>query len=139
MADRDRSAVDVQLVRIDAEFVAAIDHLDSVGFVEFPEVNVVYIQIVPLQQSRDCDDRADAHFVRLNAGGDEAAEDAERLQTLPWRDRGAHDDAGRGTAGELAGIAGADGLALEYRLDLFRPLGVVSGRGPSSLVSVPCR
>ena len=122
MADRDRAAVDVELVGIDAELVAAIDHLHRIGLVELPEIDVVDLEAVPLQEPRDRGNRADAHLVRLDAGGDEAAKYAERLQALPRGDLVAHDHAGRGAVGELAGIAGADGLALEHRLDLCKSL-----------------
>src|SRR5215813_2250750 len=110
MADRDRTAVDVELLRVDAELVAAIDHLHRIGLVELPEIDVVDLQIVPLQKPRDRDHRPDAHLVRLDASGDEAAEDAERLDPFLRCDPVAHDHAGRGAVGELAGIAGADGL-----------------------------
>src|SRR5215813_3001154 len=46
MADRDRAAIDVELVRIDAELVAAVDHLHGIGLVELPEVDVGDFQIV---------------------------------------------------------------------------------------------
>src|SRR5215813_5667993 len=110
MADRDRAAVDVELLRIDAELVAAIDHLHRIGLVELPEIDVVNLQIVTLQQSGDRGDRADAHLVRLDAGGDKAAEDPERLQALLRGDLVAHDHAGRSAVRKLAGIAGADGF-----------------------------
>src|SRR5882672_4467898 len=38
MADRDRAAIDVVLVGIDAELVARIETLAGEGFVEFPNV-----------------------------------------------------------------------------------------------------
>ena len=41
MADRDRAAVDVQLLGIDAELVAAVDHLHGERFVQLPQVDVV--------------------------------------------------------------------------------------------------
>src|SRR3954453_11410315 len=44
MADRDRAAVDVELLGIDAELVAAIDHLHREGLVQFPEIDVVDLQ-----------------------------------------------------------------------------------------------
>src|SRR3954468_18523771 len=37
MADRDRAAIDVDLFRIDAELVAAVQHLHGEGLVQFPE------------------------------------------------------------------------------------------------------
>src|SRR6266849_336698 len=132
VADRDRAAIDIELVRIDAELVAAIDHLHRIGLVELPKVDVVDLQVVALQEPRDRGDRADAHLVRLDAGGNEPAEDAKRLEALLRRDLVAHDHASRGTVRELAGIASADGLALEHRLDLGQPIG---GRiGARSLV-----
>src|SRR5271155_1664334 len=82
MSDRNRAAVDVQLLRIDAELVAAIDHPHRIGLVELPEIDVVDLQIVPLQEAWDRSDRTDAHLVRFDAGRDEAAEDAERLEAL---------------------------------------------------------
>src|ERR1700742_2783303 len=56
MADRNRAAVDVELVGIDAELVAAIDHLDRKGFIEFPEIDVVDLQAVALEPPRYGDD-----------------------------------------------------------------------------------
>src|ERR1700754_3533277 len=41
MADGDRAAIDVQLFRIDAELVAAVDHLHRECLVQFPQIDVV--------------------------------------------------------------------------------------------------
>ena len=41
MTDRDRAAIDVELFRIDAELVAAIDHLHRERLVQFPEIDIV--------------------------------------------------------------------------------------------------
>src|SRR4051812_42394488 len=112
MADRDRAAVDVDLVRIDAELVAAIDHLHRKGFVQFPEVDVVDAEAMTLQQPRHREYRADAHLVRLAARGDKTAEDAERFQAAPGGFLVAHDHRGAGAVGELTGIAGGDGKTL---------------------------
>src|SRR5258705_13682436 len=48
MADRDRAAIDVQLVPIDAELVAAIDYLHRIGFIQLPEIDVVDLQVIVL-------------------------------------------------------------------------------------------
>ncbi len=40
MADRDRAAIDVEPRRVDAEPVAAVDHLHREGLVQFPQVDV---------------------------------------------------------------------------------------------------
>ena len=49
MPDRDRAAIDVELFRIDPELVAAIDHLYREGLVQFPEVDIVDLESVPLE------------------------------------------------------------------------------------------
>src|SRR5882672_6183190 len=95
MADCDRAAVDIELVGIDAEHVAAIDHLHRIGLVELPEIDIVDLQAVPLQEARNRGNGTYAHLVRLNAGGNEAAEDAQRLQALLRGDLVAHDHASR--------------------------------------------
>src|SRR5690349_19316818 len=52
MADRDCAAVDVDLVGVDAELVAAIDHLHGEGFVELPQADVVDGEAVALEEAR---------------------------------------------------------------------------------------
>src|SRR6476659_11094189 len=76
MTDGDRAAVDVVLLGIDAELVARIEALAGEGLVQFPDVDVVDLQPMTLQQLRHGVDRADAHLVRLatrSSPGDEAA------------------------------------------------------------------
>src|SRR4051794_31235672 len=60
MADRDRAAVDVDLVRIDAELVAAIQHLHRESLVQLPQVDVVDAEAMALEQPRHREYRADA-------------------------------------------------------------------------------
>ena len=48
MADRDCTAVDVELVIVDAEPVAAVDDLDRERFVELPEADVVHLETMRL-------------------------------------------------------------------------------------------
>src|ERR1700730_9084798 len=50
MTDCNRTAVHVELFRIDAQLVAAIDDLHRESFVQFPEVDIVDGQSVPLEQ-----------------------------------------------------------------------------------------
>src|SRR5665213_1416385 len=59
MADRDRSAIDVEPVVRDAEPVAAIEHLAGERLVQFPQINVVDLESVLLQQLGHREDRAD--------------------------------------------------------------------------------
>src|ERR1700733_5971795 len=80
MADRDRAAVDIELVVVDAEPVAAVENLDCEGFVEFPEADVVHLEAMRLEELRHREHRADAHLVRIAAGHGHAAIDPERLK-----------------------------------------------------------
>src|ERR1700730_1981882 len=79
MTDRDRTAVHVELFRIDAELVAAIDHLHREGFVQFPEIDIVDLETMTLEKPRHGVDRADPHLVGFTTCRDEAAEDGERF------------------------------------------------------------
>src|SRR6266481_3632932 len=67
MTDRDRAAVDIVLLGIDAELVARIQTLAGEGLVQFPEVDIVDLEAMALQQLRHREHRADAHFVGLAA------------------------------------------------------------------------
>src|SRR5258708_23986264 len=58
VADRDRAAIDVELLGIDAQFVTAIDHLDCIGLVQFPEIDVVDLKPMTAKQARYCGDRS---------------------------------------------------------------------------------
>ena len=119
MADRDRAAVDVQLLVGDAELVAAIKHLHGEGLVQLPQVDVVHLEPEALQQLGDRIDRTDAHLVGLAAGHDQSLVDAERLQAPLGGFGVAHDHRGRGAVGELARIAGGDPLVgPHHRLQL---------------------
>src|SRR5579864_8120870 len=74
MADRNRAAIDIDLFRIDPEPVTAIDHLHRESLVELPEIDIVDLQTVALQEPRHREHRPDAHLVRLAAMGDETSE-----------------------------------------------------------------
>src|SRR5690242_15521088 len=80
MADRDRAAIDVEPVVRDAESVAAIDDLAGKRLVQFPQIDVVDLETVLLEQLRHGKDRADPHLVRGASGHRDAAIDAERLE-----------------------------------------------------------
>src|SRR5690606_14298811 len=119
VADRNRAAVDVELLHRDAELVTAVHDLRRERLVQLPQVDVVHGQAGALQQPRDGVDRTDAHLVRLAAGHREAAEDAHRLDIPALGDLGVHHHARRGAVGKLAGIAGGDEpLGATHRLQL---------------------
>src|SRR5712671_4132678 len=100
MADRDRAAVDVEFLGIDAELVAAINYLDGISFIQLPQINIIDLEAMTLEQARDRRDRADAQ--------------SESWLALP----------------ALMVLPSNTGLMLAS------PSAVVSGRGPSSLLSV---
>src|SRR5438105_13416480 len=77
MPDGDGAAIDIELVRRNAEAVAAVQHLTGERFVELPQVDVVHGEPLLLEQLRYGEDGADAHLVRLAAGDRDAAERAE--------------------------------------------------------------
>src|SRR3546814_21026600 len=80
MADRDRAAVDVEFVVVEAELVAAIDHLTGERFIQFPEADVRHFQAVAFEQLRNRVHQTDAHLVRVAGGNREATIDAERIE-----------------------------------------------------------
>ena len=73
MADGNGAAIHIGLGRIEPQLVHAIERLAGKGLVQFPQVDVVDLQAMALQQARHRLDGADAHFVRLDAGDGEAA------------------------------------------------------------------
>src|SRR5690606_6257636 len=110
VADRDRAAVDVVDVGIDAEGVAAVEALAREGLVELPQVDVVDLQALALEQPGNREDGADAHLVRLAAGDRPALERAHGLQAATLGLPGLHDHHGGRAVRELAGVAGGDEL-----------------------------
>src|SRR6266481_5013586 len=90
MTDRDRAAIDVVLLGIDAELVARIEALAGEGLIELPEIDIVDLEAVALQQLRHGVDRADAHLVRLAARRRPGDEAAERLKTALFSVLGFH-------------------------------------------------
>src|SRR5579885_441391 len=72
MAHGDRPAVDVETVRGDPELVAAIEDLHGKSLVQLPQVDILDLQAVVLQELRHGEDRADPHLVGLAARDREA-------------------------------------------------------------------
>src|SRR5437899_11560027 len=111
MADRDRAAVDIVLLGIDAELVARIEALAGEGFVQLPAIDVVDLEAMALQQLRHGVDRADAHLVGFAASSSPGDEAAERMQAALLRVLGFHQYDGGSTVRKLAGIARGDVFA----------------------------
>ncbi len=127
MADGDRAAVDVVLVRVDAQLVTAVQALAGERFVQFPQADIVDGQTETLEQLRHREYRADAHLVRVTAGHGHAAVGAQGLQAETLGFLGFHQHAGAGAVGQLGGVTGGDELAfldveavLEHRLQALQ-------------------
>ena len=108
VTDSDGATVDVQVLSRDAQLVAAVDNLRSKGFVQLPQADVVHLQAVTLQQTRNGEDRADAHFVRLATGNREATEDTHRLNVQLLGNLAVHNSTDRRAVRQLAGVTGGD-------------------------------
>src|SRR2546427_1322573 len=79
MTDCDRSAIDIQLFRVDPELVAAIDHLHRKRLIQLPQIDIIDLKSVTLEKPGHGVNRPHPHFVRLAARCDKAAEDTEWL------------------------------------------------------------
>src|SRR5258707_11747337 len=115
MADRDRSAVDIETFLWDAEPIAAIEHLAGEGFVKLPQIDVIDIEALARQQLRNGESRADSHLVGLGASDRKAPEGAERLQPTLFGELRVHQHAGGSAVGKLARVAGRDKAAVAHR------------------------
>src|SRR3982074_2399283 len=111
MTDGDRAAVDVVLVGVDAELVAGIQALAGKGLIELPDVDVIDLQPLALQQFRHRVDRPDAHLVRLAARRRPGDKAAQWLEAALFGILGFHQDPRRRAIRQLTGIAGGDVLA----------------------------
>src|SRR5690554_5810152 len=119
MADGDGSAVHIQAVIGDTQVIAAIQHLAGEGLVDFPQADILDLEIEALQQPGDGVHRPDAHLLRLAPGHGNPAVDAQRLETTALGLLAAHQQAGGSAVGKLRGVTGGDVLAL---LDPFTVL-----------------
>src|SRR6185437_14735658 len=119
MADCERAAIDIVLGRIDAELVARIEALARESLVQLPDIDVVDLQALALQQLRHGVDRADSHLVRLAARGGPGHETSHRIEAALLGILGFHQHDRGGAVGELAGISGGDVFARPlHRLEL---------------------
>src|SRR5881396_909714 len=112
VADRDRAAVRVELLGVDAEAVAAVDDLRGEGLVQLDDVDVLELEPRMLEQLRHREDRPDPHLVGLAGREHAAAEEAERPHAERLRTLGRHDERRRGAVRELGGVAGRHRTAL---------------------------
>ena len=117
MADRNRAAIDIELVHRNAQFVAAINHLHRKRFIELPQVNVADLQAESCQHLGNGVHRADAHLVRLAARHRKTEEATQGLQAFFLGQGFIHHHNRAAAVRELAGIAGRNHTAGNGRLD----------------------
>src|SRR6267142_1080339 len=114
MANRNRSAIDIELLGIDAKLIAAINHLHGERLVQLPEIDVVDRQTVALEQAWYRKHWTDAHFVWLATGRDEPPEYAEGFQPLLRRELVTHNHRRARPVRQLARVAAGDSKARPF-------------------------
>ena len=135
MSDGDAAAVDVVLLVVDAELIAAVDALRRERFVQFPEVDVVLPDADVLEQPWNREHGTDTHLVGFARGDREAAIDAHRLDAELAGAFGAHEERHGGAVGELRGVAGGHGAVFLERRGQARQT-VEGGRRTVAFVAV---
>src|SRR5450759_1128031 len=95
MTDRNLSATDVELLRVDAQVIPAVHDLDSECFVQLPQIDVFHSKARSLQELRDGENRAIAHFIRIATGDLKTAEHERMRDVQLVRALARHQQSGR--------------------------------------------
>src|SRR3546814_3203687 len=140
MTDRDRAAINVEQLIRDMELITAVQQLGGKGLVQFPQADVVHLQIESLEESRNSEHGPDAHFIGLGSRHCHADIAAERRETTPFRSLSFHHDASRCSIRQLARIARSHNAAFHDGLErsLVFELRLEERRGGKEAVST-CR
>src|SRR3546814_18265361 len=85
MTDRDRAAINVEQLIRDMELITAVQQLGGKGLVQFPQADVVHLQIESLEESRNSEHGPDAPFIGLGSRHCHADIAAARRETSPFR------------------------------------------------------
>src|SRR5690606_6160599 len=108
MPQRDAAAVDVETIGINAQPIATIKGLAGERLVQLPQADITDRQTMLLQQLRNSGHRPDTHFLRCAASTDETTVRTEWAQTALLGKASIHQQAGRRTVRQLAGVASSD-------------------------------
>src|SRR5260370_24618831 len=108
MSDGVGSARDVQPLFRNAEPVRAVEDLTGERLVQLPEIDIVDLQSMYLEELWYREDGTDPHFIGIAPRHRHASIGAKRLQAAPAGLLCAHEHHGRGAIGELAAVAGRD-------------------------------
>ena len=111
VADGDGAAIDIVLLWINAELVAAIEALRGKGFVQFPKVDVLNAQAMTRQKLWHGKDWTNAHLVGLTTGNRKAPEQTQGLKAALFGFLGIHQHHSRSTVRQLRGITSGDEIA----------------------------
>ena len=100
MAERDRAAVDVDLVPVEAELAAVGEGLGGERLVDLDEVERLDRHLDPVEQAADALDRREEQPLRRDLGLGVADDPGERLEAEPLDGAFAGDDRGRRAVGD---------------------------------------
>src|SRR5579872_5579148 len=112
MAKRNRSAVYVDFVAVQAELFFDGQILRGESFVDFDQIDVIEIKSSFLQGELGCWHRAAAHHFRFDPGDAPAYDSSQRLQSAFARFFKRHNDDCGGAIYDTAGISRSNGAAL---------------------------
>src|SRR5579883_2139367 len=105
MADRDRAAIDVELILVEAQFAYAGEDLSAEGLVDLDPIDGVELHPDSIEQRPDRRRRADAHDFGRAADSDGADQLGDRLLALGFQIGAARHDHAGGADDHARGIA----------------------------------
>ena len=108
VAERDRPAVDVDLVPVEAELPAIGEGLGGERLVDLDQVERLDRQLDPVEQPADALDRGEEQPLRLDLGLGVADDPGQGLQAEPLDRALAGDDRRRGAVRDPGRVAGRD-------------------------------
>ena len=100
VAERDRAAVDVDLVPVEAELATVGQRLRGERLVDLDQVERLDRQLDPVEQAADALDRGEEEPLRRDLGLGVADDPGERLQAEPLHGPLAGDDRRGGAVGD---------------------------------------
>ena len=119
VAEGDGASVDVNTLRVEAEFADDGESLRGKGFVEFDEADVGQGEASAAEGFGDGSDGTDAHLLGQAAGDGVGYQAAEGSKAQFMGVVGCHKNSGGCAVGDLRGVAGGDGsLGVEGGFEL---------------------
>lgn len=113
----DAATIDVVDVGINAQVIAAVERLAGESFIEFPQANVTYLQVVLAEELGNGVYGADTHFFWRVAGDHHAPIYPQWLQAALFGQLALHQHTGGCPVGQLTGVTCRDAAALNHGLE----------------------